>query len=289
MADGSSWPRPATHYAELIAAAGGRLLQERRGRGGDLYIALYESPAYDLDVAPLTVSRLSVNLRSVPVTGHVGDGHRASYAGRRYSLFLTPEQTEAHWRKEASSRHITIYFRRQALEEATGGSGAIQLLEQPLVNVQLPRLRPWIDALELAMTQDAPFVEDAATGLARAMLCMVAKPSGTERSKLSPEALARLRDYIAVHLARGIRVADLAAAVNMTPGAFVVAFKATTGGLPHRFVVEQRIVHAVELLQRTRLSLVDVAAVAGFSSQQHMTTAMRRLAGKTPAQFRRDA
>lgn len=47
--------------------------------------------------------------------------------------------------------------------------------------------------------------------------------------------------------------------------------------------------HASSLLLGSRLGLAEVAVASGFATQQHMTTLVRRVVGKTPAQLRRDA
>jgi AraC-like DNA-binding protein len=281
----------AADYAVQLLAAGGRLVHEKDARDAEIYLALYESPPYDLKVAPIDVSRLSVNLRTVAVTGRIGAERSRRYPGQRYSFFLTPAHADAAWRKEAPSRHVNIYFHRSALEEAADGASLASVAEQPFANAYRPALRPWVDALELAMTRDAPFVDDAAIGLARAILSMIVRPAPDTAlaPTLSPVVLARLRDFVATHLAGSIRVADLAATAGMTPGRFVLAFKATTGSPPHRFLIEQRLRHASSLLLGSRLGLAEVAVASGFASQQHMTTLMRRVVGKTPAQLRRDA
>ena len=83
------------------------------------------------------------------------------------------------------------------------------------------------------------------------------------------------------HLGETIRVADLAALVNLSVARFALCFQASTGVSPHRFLLNQR-VEAAMLLRGSPLPMAEVAVVCGFSSQQHMATVMRRLAGVAP-------
>ena len=75
---------------------------------GAIAAALYEAPAYDAQLPPLGVPRLSINLTASPVTGGV-DGERSrAFVAQRHSLFLTPAGTSTRWRKSSPSRHLNI-------------------------------------------------------------------------------------------------------------------------------------------------------------------------------------
>jgi transcriptional regulator GlxA family with amidase domain len=64
-------------------------------------------------------------------------------------------------------------------------------------------------------------------------------------------------------------------------------FEEATGHTPHRYLLHLRLCHAMELIRKRSMPLVDVAAVSGFSSQSHMSLVFRRLRGATPGQMRR--
>lgn len=73
-----------------------------------------------------------------------------------------------------------------------------------------------------------------------------------------------------------------------SPYHFARRFKETTGFSPHAYVLGRRVQHAARLLRQKLLSLKQIAAVCGFSSQAYFTTACRNQKGVTPAAFRRD-
>lgn len=282
--------RSAKLYHRRLTHAGGRLVDATSSsKVADLYVTLYEAPPYDLKVAPMATPRLSINLRSVAVKGSIGGERARNYSGRRYSLFFTPAQTDAHWTKAEPSRHLNIYFEARLFEEVAEGQRGTLVLGRPLLDARRPGLKPWVDALERTMAYGTPCAEDASLGLARLILAGLTHQSGRCVPTLTPGLLARLRDYVIAHMDGPVRVADLAAVAGVTPTRLALALNATTGLTPHRFVLDQRLARAMHLLQHTLMEIAEVAMVCGFSSQQHLTTTMRRLVGRTPGCVRRDA
>ncbi len=282
--------RGAKNYDRLLCNSGGQVLGAVSMRqDAQLRIALYESPPYDLLIPPMGVARLSINLRNSPVSGGLCGDPARDYRGRRYSLFLAPAKSEAHWRKPQPSQHINIYFSETALDEGDGGQRGALLSEKTLIDVNYPHLKPLIDALELSMARDDTFAEEASIGIARLILATLARQPDRPSPRLPPESLARVRDYVLAHLDTPILVSDLAAILGLSQNRFALAFTATAGHPPHRFVVECRVKHAMDLLRNTHAELADVAAACGFSSQQHLTNTMRYLTGTTPGQVRRSA
>jgi AraC family transcriptional regulator len=278
----------AVAYDRVLRDAGGRLVGSAHGAdGAQLRVTLYEATPYDLKVAPMPVPRLSINLRAAAVHGGLCGERERGYAGRRYSLFLTPARADAHWRKDAPSSHLNLYFSERTLEEVTDGARGLIGIDRPLMDAHRPGLKVWIDALEAALALRDPLAADAALSLARIILATLARHPGKPVPTLARSTLIHVHEYLAAHLDRPIRVADLAAVAGMTPCRFTLALQSASGRTPHRLVLEQRIARATDLLCSSRLALADVAAACGFSSQAHLTTTMRRVAGITPGRLRR--
>jgi len=106
---------------------------------------------------------------------------------------------------------------------------------------------------------------------------------------LSSAQKALVLDLVRHRLAEDPSLEELAQAAGASRSHFLRLFKNTFGVMPHRFVMEQRIGTARQLLQETRLPIAEIAASTGFSSQSHLCTAMRRSLGLTPGQWRRSA
>jgi AraC family transcriptional regulator len=109
-------------------------------------------------------------------------------------------------------------------------------------------------------------------------------PAGPRR--LTHAELSRVLDLIDVGLSDELRLADLAAAVPLSPYHFSRAFKATTGLTPHRFVVRRRVEAARGLLRRGDLGVEQVAQRTGFADGAHLARQFRRRFGMTPSAFR---
>ena len=95
----------------------------------------------------------------------------------------------------------------------------------------------------------------------------------------------RVSDFIEEHLARDLKLSELAALVELSPDHFARAFKQSFGVPPHRYHIGRRIERAKEMLS-TR-SVTDVALAVGFAETSSFSAAFRRATGFTPSEFRR--
>jgi len=275
-------------YDGALEHFGGCRMEARSSAGNpELLVAQYESPPYDLQVAPMDIARLSINLATVPVSGGIASSRNGAYHGRRYSLFYTPPGSDAHWSKARPSRHFNIYFSQTLLEELADGCAPARLRgDCPMLDAHVRLINPLIDALELALGRRDPFSNDTSLGLAHLIVASLVRIPGRRAPALNAAALAQVRDYVMAHLGETIRVADLAALANLSVARFALYFQASTGVSPHQFVLNQRVQAAMGLLRDSPLPMAEVAVVCGFSSQQHMATVMRRLAGVAPSSVR---
>jgi AraC family transcriptional regulator len=275
-------------YDRALEHFGGRRIEARSSvDSNELLVALYESPPYHLKVAPMVMARLSINLASVPVSGAIASSHNRAYQGRRYSLFYTPAGSDAYWSKARQSRHFNIYFREALIEELADGCVPASLSgDRPMLDTHVRLINPLIDALELSLGRHDPFADDTSLGLAHLIVASLVRIRGRRAPTLNSAALAQVRDYVAGHLGETIRVADLAAVANLSVARFALYFQASTGVSPHRFVLNRRVEAAMGLLRDSPLPMAEVAVACGFSSQQHMATVMRRLAGVAPSSIR---
>ncbi|HEV7651887.1 MAG TPA: helix-turn-helix domain-containing protein [Actinophytocola sp.] len=99
--------------------------------------------------------------------------------------------------------------------------------------------------------------------------------------------LADLLDWMTAHLRDSLPVTALAARAVMSPRTFARRFRAVTGTTPHRWLLDQRLRRAEELLESTDLAVDQVAAESGLGAGdtlRHHFTARR---GVSPAAYRR--
>lgn len=104
---------------------------------------------------------------------------------------------------------------------------------------------------------------------------------------LAPWRLARVRRHIERHLESRLTNADLATLVGLNEDHFARAFKVSVGRPPHAYVVERRVERAKSLLLGGNSPLCQVALLAGFADQAHLSRHFRETMGASPAAWRR--
>ncbi|KQY37029.1 AraC family transcriptional regulator [Rhizobium sp. Root491] len=114
----------------------------------------------------------------------------------------------------------------------------------------------------------------------------VASKNGRKLSR-SHEALAK--NILLNNLKGNISILDVAKACNLSRGYFIHAFRETTGMTPYRWLQNERISRACELLRTSKLSLSEVATACGFTDQSHFTRAFASALGTSPGAWRRNA
>jgi AraC-like DNA-binding protein/PAS domain-containing protein len=107
------------------------------------------------------------------------------------------------------------------------------------------------------------------------------------RGGLSVAALRRVCEFVESHLEDNISLDDLADAARLSVYHFARAFRHSTGVSPHRYVLQQRVRRAKQLLVQTDLPLARIASAVGFSDQGHLSRQFRGLVGTTPSSYRK--
>ncbi|KRC68181.1 Transcriptional activator NphR [compost metagenome] len=105
---------------------------------------------------------------------------------------------------------------------------------------------------------------------------------------LSRTLEARAKDMLLATLREDASIADIADACNLSRSYFIKAFRQTVGTTPHRWLLEQRVQKAKELLRAPGRSITDIALLCGFADQAHMTRVFTSLLGVPPGVWRRE-
>ncbi len=105
--------------------------------------------------------------------------------------------------------------------------------------------------------------------------------------RLSSRCQARITDLVQSQLSGELTVEQLASACNLSQATFLRAFRETMGKTPHRWLQQQRVEKAVDLLQSSQTPLSEIARVCGFSDQSHFTRAFVQAMGTAPGAWRR--
>jgi AraC family transcriptional regulator, transcriptional activator of pobA len=113
----------------------------------------------------------------------------------------------------------------------------------------------------------------------------VISAAGNARAAL----VARLREKIETHLRGGLSVTQYAKALNVTPARLRAACLEVTGKTPMRVLEERLALEAKRNLTYTNMTVAQIAYYLGFTDPAYFSRFFSKLAGESPAAFRRRA
>jgi len=112
-------------------------------------------------------------------------------------------------------------------------------------------------------------------------------PAPEMRGGLPPVRTQRIFEYIASNLDQPIRLETLAEMAGFSVQHFSRTFKESVGMSPHRYILQCRIERAQHMLRNTQRPLSEIAQLAGFFDQSHLSKHFRRMTGMSPSAIRR--
>lgn len=106
------------------------------------------------------------------------------------------------------------------------------------------------------------------------------------RPRLADELfLEKVKVFVEQHLSDDIRVGDLAKALYFTRIQVFRKIKNLTGQSPSQFIREIRLGKSLELLQKTELSIAEIAYSVGYEDPKYFTRVFVAAYGKAPSVF----
>lgn len=150
------------------------------------------------------------------------------------------------------------------------------------------RLQSLLFALDQDLQSDMPFGELFRDGLVRSVataLMLQGRDAAPTEDGAGAKALQRVQDYIEANLEHPLLLQQLARLAGTSPWTLQRMFRQGLGMPVHRYVVSRRVERARSLVLRRAGSLSEIALMAGFSHQSHMSQWMRRLLGVAPAEL----
>jgi transcriptional regulator GlxA family with amidase domain len=133
-----------------------------------------------------------------------------------------------------------------------------------------------------------------ATRIARRMVVPPQRDGGQRQYVEAPvpdsdcESIQPVLDHITRHLDAAHAVPELARLAMMSERTFARRFVKETGTTPHKWVVQQRVLRARELLEQTDLPVDSVAAQSGFGSAALLRSHFQTVVGTSPQRYRRE-
>jgi AraC-like DNA-binding protein len=105
--------------------------------------------------------------------------------------------------------------------------------------------------------------------------------------RLTPGRRRQIADFIDAHLDRPLRVVEMAAHLGLSPSHFSRAFRFSMKMPPHRYLMARRLRKVQVLLVTSNMPLAEIALLAGFCDQSHLSRYFRDRFGMTARSFRR--
>jgi len=171
----------------------------------------------------------------------------------------------------------------------------IELLElDSSFGVEDPGLTSLLHSLKASLSEPAGDADLKVEYLTRALAAHVLRKNTTV-VHTEPAAVVQLtnrqarlvEDYVRDHLSSKIVLKDLASLLDLSQTSLFRRFKGSFQQSAHQYIMAERVRRARELLERSTLSIAQVAAVCGFADPTHLGVVFKRLLGVTPSQYRK--
>ncbi|MDQ2859874.1 MAG: AraC family transcriptional regulator [Pseudomonadota bacterium] len=240
---------------------------------------------------PRPEDRLMIHLGAPARTTGGYDGRGGPRVQSRGDMDFIPAGSGGLWDDEDPTSTMSIWFCPSLLKTAAKGADRC-FPPSPRTgqrDVQMFRLALILEEEARNTAPADPLFIDA---IAAALVARLAGDrDATDRAvataTLSGPKRRRVLDFIDENLGEEITIAELAAAVDLSPSHFRVLFRQTLRRPVHRYIVERRVHRARMLLEGGHASISQAALESGFCHQSHMARHMRQVLGLTPSELAR--
>jgi AraC family transcriptional regulator len=210
-------------------------------------------------------------------------------------VIIIPEGSSSRWDIPKPVDVVQLYLPHTTLKRVADEAGtatSTNLLERtahpdPITSRLLLSAA---DVLEGNKALDALFRQQLTDLLAtRLLVAHTGSPSTFQPTMggLSPKVLRRATERLRSDSDTDVSLDALASDAGLSRFHFCRAFKESTGLSPHAWLRQHRLEQAMNMLRDSEVSIVEVAAALGYSSQTAFAAAFRKLTGETPSYWRR--
>jgi AraC family transcriptional regulator len=238
-----------------------------------------------LHLRPVTPVKLWLHGRPTPVETAQEDG----------SVSILPLEQDPSMYLGSAFDMVQFYVSRAALDEfADENDGCrCETLSWPfgMVDARLKNLAlcllPVLEKPEVASELYVDHLVFAAHAYIARTYGGIQPAPPVVRGGLAPWQLHRAMEMLKANLDGQIALSQVASECKLSVSHFVRAFKQTVGQPPYRWLLQQRIDAAKELLLHSGLPMVEIALKCGFADQACFIRAFRKLLDTTPGEWRR--
>lgn len=215
-------------------------------------------------------------------------------------LFLTvsSEPYELKWKTLTDAPIIVMHLTlglpllARAIQELEGPAARIPRLKE-FNAIQDPTITAFLEMLyqELARQKHSSplFVQGIGQSLATHLIRSYRdeeNPTPHRPTALPAFQLHRILKLMEDSLEEGLKVGQLAEALQLSEAHFSRLFKGNTGFPPSQYFIRLRMSKAQELLRTTRKTIIEIGLEVGYTSPSHFAQIFRKETGLSPNEYR---
>lgn len=103
---------------------------------------------------------------------------------------------------------------------------------------------------------------------------------------VSTERIHKSLEYLYCNYAKQVTISQLAALEHLSISRYCAVFKLCMGISPQGFLINLRMKNAADLMQKTNLSIKQVAQIVGYDDPLYFSVLFKRKTGVTPSLYR---
>jgi len=214
--------------------------------------------------------------------------------------FLPPGCMVRLYPMDQPLRVLNCVFPKERFEEITGiGQKLWEEHTRDLVWIRNRRLEVLMQEILGEMVQPGYAHEMLIEAAASMMLVEMARygqrldetqGAGGIGNGLAPWQMRRINERLEAALEQGYpSLGELAQLCGISQSHLMRSFKLSTGWPIHKYITEERLRAAKQMLVGDLYNSKEISARLGFRNPAYFATAFRRMTGKTPTEYRREA
>jgi AraC family transcriptional regulator len=225
------------------------------------------------------------------------------FAGQKYygsfspfSFLLLPAKTSAYFCWNKTDESVTFTIEPIALQQIAIETDCLnphQVELRPIVYDKDPKLEFFTKAFKEEMQNNTLGGQIYSESLANLFLihllrhyCVFEPKFQQYRSGLSKRQLKQALDYIKANLDRKLTLEAIAQQLDISLYYFCKLFAQSMGISPYKYILQQRVERAKQLLKEEKRAIIDIALECGFANQTHLNKHFHKLTGMTPKVYR---
>ena len=226
------------------------------------------------------------------------DGRRYTGLYSKGDISITPANIPSSYRAEGNDRYLNLQIPTKLLRTVAEQATEVDFDRLELVTefrVRDPQLEQTLMLLRAELHKGGGWVGQLyVESLANLLAVHLIREYSTVKPRvaiyeggLGDGKLLQVSEYINTYLDQEVKLADLAAVAGVSQFHFSRLFKQSMGISPHKYLLQQRVERAKQLLKNSKLAIAEIALQCGFNSQSHLGKYFREFTGVTPSSYRR--